>query len=416
MSKEIEKIDKNGNVVKVFESAKDAALDAKTNKYTITNRTSGKIKSDYNGFYYKYTGVITEKVNFKYNINDEIKDEKGHIKILDKIFKEKIGKSYKYICLKCGYVGYISEYNLIKKKIRCSACCKNSKLIDKQYVNTISKTHPWVDKYLVDKEDSKKYTYGSDKKIKTKCPICGTYKYYRVNKLISRGFSCNFCGTGISYPNKLMEQILIYNKIEYEKEKKFDWSENKRYDFFIPSLNYIIEIDGKQHYYGMGNLKKIEDIHNNDVFKENIAIKNGITEYIHVNAMESNCSFIVNELKKIEKLSFLNLDLNFDEINKEIISNNSLYNLIIDLWNKGNTTTNIGKIVGLNKVTISKYLKNANSIGKVDYNAKRDKNRGTKKKVKDIENNIIYESILECSKKTGISRYSIKNSKKFEIC
>ena len=224
MSKEILKINRNGDIIAKFVSAQDAADDASTNKYAITNRAKGRIKSPYNGFYYKYSGRVTEQINFKFNINDEINDEKGHILIIDRYYKNGIGKIYRYKCLKCGYVGEISSYKLEKKKIRCSACCKNSKIKDYKYLNSISKTHSWVIEYLYDKSDAEKYTYGSGKKIKTICPVCNNISYKTISKLITNGFYCEKCGIGVSYPNKLIERILFINNIIFEKEKKFEWS------------------------------------------------------------------------------------------------------------------------------------------------------------------------------------------------
>ena len=86
------------------------------------------------------------------------------------------------------------------------------------------------------------------------------------------------------------------------------------------------------------------------------------------------------------------------------MNNSSIYDDIVDLWENGMTTTEIGKI--------SKYLKNATLLGKINYNPQNDKNRNKKKKVKDLQTNKIYSSILECSKILCISRNTIINNKK----
>ena len=48
-----------------------------------------------------------------------------------------------------------------------------------------------------------------------------------------------------------MFNLLKFCDIDFIQEKSFDWDVEKykrRYDFYIPSLNTIIELNGKQHY------------------------------------------------------------------------------------------------------------------------------------------------------------------------
>ena len=69
---------------------------------------------------------------------------------------------------------------------------------------------------------------------------------------------------------------------DYQKEnivikltkKDFNWCDRFRYDFYIPSINAIIETNGEQHYKETTNFKsKLEDIVNNDKAKKRISIK-----------------------------------------------------------------------------------------------------------------------------------------------
>jgi len=41
----------------------------------------------------------------------------------------------------------------------------------------------------------------------------------------------------------VLDELLVL----YETEVQFDWSDNKRYDFYLPEYNAIIEMHGKQH-------------------------------------------------------------------------------------------------------------------------------------------------------------------------
>lgn len=66
--------------------------------------------------------------------------------------------------------------------------------------------------------------------------------------------------------------FLEFNQIDFIKEKIFDWSDNKRYDFFLPKFNLLIEYNGVQHYKEIPNfslpLEKQQAI---DKWKENKA-------------------------------------------------------------------------------------------------------------------------------------------------
>ncbi len=52
---------------------------------------------------------------------------------------------------------------------------------------------------------------------------------------------------------KIIESMLMELGYTYEKEKGFLGFKAYRYDFYIPSENIVIEVDGQQHYTGWGN-------------------------------------------------------------------------------------------------------------------------------------------------------------------
>ena len=106
---------------------------------------------------------------------------------------------------------------------------------------------------MVNKEDAYKYTKCSNKKVYVKCPDCGSIKKdkVRINDLYRYGFSCKKCGDNISYPNKFMYNILDQLNIDFIPEYSPEWLGRKRFDFYIPSLSLIIEMDG-----GLGHGKR----------------------------------------------------------------------------------------------------------------------------------------------------------------
>lgn len=67
-----------------------------------------------------------------------------------------------------------------------------------------------------------------------------------------RGRRCPFCRS--SKGEKAIEKVLKNSMIKYEREKAFDWLKNRKYDFFLPEFNLIIEFNGIQHYEDLSNI------------------------------------------------------------------------------------------------------------------------------------------------------------------
>ena len=169
--------------------------------------------------------------DFKFNIGDKFKDDKKDLIIIDREYrttkKNHNEKWYKYKCNKCGWnEGWISEYKIEARG--CSCCCGRTVV---KGINDISTTAPWMVKFFSNKNDAYKYTCGSNKKIKTKCPDCGNEKYMIINNLFKKGFSCNKCSDGFSYPNKFMFNVLEQLNEEFVSECSPIWVEGKFYDF-----------------------------------------------------------------------------------------------------------------------------------------------------------------------------------------
>ncbi|MEM5599205.1 hypothetical protein AAHB53_28045 [Niallia circulans] len=66
------------------------------------------------------------------------------------------------------------------------------------------------------------------------------------------------CSDGFSIPEKFMFNLLDYLQVDFDYQKVFDWSLGKRYDFYIPMLNCIIETHGAQHYQYSGFMNSLE--------------------------------------------------------------------------------------------------------------------------------------------------------------
>lgn len=364
-------------------------------------------------------GKITSKyvIDYRFKTGDIIEDEYGNIQILELLKRNEHShhkKEYKYKCLKCGYEGTISELNIINKNARCQACCKNPKILVKG-INTLGSLYPDLIKYLYDKNDADLYLPGSAKKIKTQCLTCKHIHEIVVNKLVTKGFHCPQCYSTNSYPNKLMLSILQSLNTNFEYEKTFKWSNKKRYDFYLPDCECIIEMHGSGHYYGIHDTS-VETIRKNDNYKKDLAIKNGIKNYIEIDCRKENLQYIKNSitkhplLKKVLNISKINFELCDNNINPDITKN------ILDKWNLYHNVTDIAKDLKLSKHIIRRRLKVCSYLGLIHYDSIKQINSKNRKEVFDSVTNTKYESISMCSKKLNVSRdYIRKHQERFII-
>ena len=83
--------------------------------------------------------------------------------------------------------------------------------------------------------------------------------------------------------------------VEFASERRFEWSNNKRYDFYIPSKKIVIEVHGQQHYKDKFKDAPLEHQKENDAFKRNVAEENGL-KYIEIDASYSTTNHIKKSL------------------------------------------------------------------------------------------------------------------------
>lgn len=332
-------------------------------------------------------GVLIGKITHEYiyDIGDIIKDNRRDLIILKQI-RVKNGKNtrkgYKYHCNKCGYnEGEISESSL-KRGNGCLVCCGHKAMLG---FNTIWDTDKWaVDRKLISEEDAKKYTKSSTKRINVICPNCGEIKKkMRICNIIRyKSICCKKCGDGVSFPERVVGLVFDKLNIYYEKQKTFNWSQNKVYDFFIPSLEKLIETHGIQHYEEVnrgGGSRTLAEEQENDRLKEELATKNGLI-YIPIDCRESDIDFIKENTIKMLGDSIDFSIINWEEIDKEAQS--SLVWKVCEYWkNKKDeeTTTDLAKYFSLDKTTIGAYLKKGNKYGWCFYDAKEELIKGRKK-------------------------------------
>jgi very-short-patch-repair endonuclease len=234
----------------------------------------------------------------------------------------------------------------------------------------------------IGEECAKTHTSRSKYEIYPTCPDCGRISNKKV-KICDiykcNGFSCS-CSDGISYPNKFMYNILEQLGIEFETEYSPEWISPRRYDFYIPSMNLIIEMDG-----GLGHGKKVRNKNNKtakdsikiDDYKDNQAREQGI-EVVRIDSdydnMKNRFKYIKNNILTNKKLNEL---FDLDNIDWNKCNEFACYNLIkIASEYKNNnpnmTTTKIGVLMKYTQNSIINWLKIGNDMNWCDYDTQKE--------------------------------------------
>lgn len=236
-------------------------------------------------------------------------------------------------------------------------------------------THPDIAKMLKNHNDGFLVSYGSKKILDWTCPQCKNTISKSVTEVTHHGLVCKICSDGISYPEKFIINMLTQLEIDFKREKTFDWSDKKIYDFYLPYYNMIIETHGKQHYMEnkFSNSKPRRSLNEeqyNDRYKEQLASLNRIEHYIQLDCRESDCEYIKNSIYNSILPKFFNLHkVNWDEC--DIYASNTLSIQVAKLWNEGLDTNAVSKELNVGKTFVLKHLKKMTKMGLCDYNPKK---------------------------------------------
>jgi hypothetical protein len=211
----------------------------------------------------------------------------------------------------------------------------------------------------------------SNKKVDWMCGYCGEVIH---NKQIAdasiKGLSCPVCSDGVSYPEKFVHSFLKCLTIDFEPQKRFNWSQNKIYDFYLPLHNLIIEVHGEQHYERPQRKKEIfkslEEEQENDLLKYTLAIENSIKKYIVLDARESKKETLIKAIESSGLSKEFDIrEIDWDEIHVQSLS--SLLKKACDMWNEGVIPEAIYKEIGVSLATTRRYLRDGNKAGLCSY-------------------------------------------------
>jgi hypothetical protein len=225
-----------------------------------------------------YCGII-EKANNQRKTKDQfiIDANKIHNNKYDYSLVEykNAGTKVKIICNFHGIFEQKPNNHLIGNS--CNKCAyviisQKRKLNIDDFINRSNKIH------------NNKYDYSlveyinAKTKIKIKCKIHGIFEQIPDSHL--KGNGCPFC---LNKTEGILYEYLQFLYPDTNHQSKFEWCKNPktkqylRFDFFIPSLNIIIELDGLQHFQQVSNWGDTYETQKRDKYKLQKALENNIT-------------------------------------------------------------------------------------------------------------------------------------------
>lgn len=303
----------------------------------------------------------------------------------------------------CGGVS-----NRTTDQIRKNGCpyCNGSMLL--KGFNDLSITKPNVYELLADKHDCMYFPHSS-KKTLFKCPTCGEEFVKSINSVTKYGLNCPRCDDGFSYPEKFFMSVLRQGNIKFENQKRFDFIQNKKYDFYIPKKNCIVETHGAQHYSEIFKFKtKVRDERENDLLKRQAAIKNGVINYYEIDCKYSTVDYLKNSIIKSGILDLLEINITDIDFEKcAIDAHNSYAKQAWDLWNSGKYTNNeIALKLNLATNTTSHYLRTGAKLGICNYNGQMERNKASAHSIILTNTGEVFNFIKDAVRKYGVKNIS----------
>nr|DAO27561.1 MAG TPA: restriction enzyme [Caudoviricetes sp.] len=308
----------------------------------------------------------------------------------------------------CGNIVIKRSQGLISGKTRSCGCLRKE-IGNKPFLfkvgETINTKHSSF-RILDSCRTTRKSSNILDKKYMCECMYCGERQLILENTLRSGIGSCKACSDIHSYPAKFFYWFLKQTGIDFQTEYSPEWLGRRRFDFYfiVKGKEYVVEIDGAQHYTHGHKRLTVEEVKQIDCEKDELAAKNNV-QVIRIDCRESKGRLIVNAMEN----SILPTLFEFDKINWRKCAHMSIsnkYKQFCDLWNQGiRSTTEIAQITGFKANYISKCLQECCFYGLCNYNQDFERLRGSYqstngKRVHCAEVNLIFESAAECSRRS----------------
>lgn len=344
-------------------------------------------------------GKTKRTKDFRYQIGDVL----GINKITNRYIKESKGqkwKMYECSCILCDTLQERTEYELRDNNDKCKQC-KGRSLVQYEDCQFM------IEHFLGGYEEAKKYSPSSVQKVYMRCPKCGriSNEPKRICNLKSMGYLSCDCVGGDSYPERLTQQALEWLGIKFEKQYTPHWANDKKYDFYLPDYNFIIEVHGKQHYADTGYSGGYAQCHNNDLYKYDIAVINGYEfnkNFFVIDASTTSQEYIVNSFITNAISDFISFkEVDWDECS--LRSERAIVKMVCDYKNENPhaTTGVIAKEFHINEETARRYLVRGTKYSWCHYDGAKElsmKSKRQAQKVKVIKDGVclaIHDSVRE---------------------
>lgn len=200
---------------------------------------------------------------------DEMSVKNPNVKILGKYRNSK--SKIETLCLKCNYT-WMPTPNTLLKGEGCPKCSGLMRKTQEEFVQEMAEKHPTITvigEYVNNRV-----------KVKCFCNNCNTYFYNSPHAMLSNGNGCSNCTT--SRGENRIKEWLNNNDVEYNFQYVFKECKDVRvlpFDFYIPSLNMVIEYDGIQHFEPkdfFGGEESFNKLKEHDSIKSNYCMENNI--------------------------------------------------------------------------------------------------------------------------------------------
>ena len=373
------------------------SLKYRNNKYVITNSNLLKLQISH---IFKYNvGEVVEstsndinhilfrKNKFRYPVGYRTKSYEIVRYKVKALTEKEIEKSYVCRCLVTGEEFIRLETNM--KNEGSPFIQGNNGVYEK---NSLYTKRPDLRMFIKDLEFAKKVREKSDKYIVTVCPNCGNERKRKIIYLSTYGFSCNICSSNVSYPERIMSAVLNYNHVKYDYQKVFNGLPKKRFDFYLPDYNMVIETHGEQHYNTANNSYfDYKTTHRSDLLKEKFCRNNKI-QYVSVDCKKSSYEYITNNIIDNVPLDLkICKDVIIENINNQSFNND--FKDIINMYKKGESLCSIAK----------KYNRDVSYISNLVKRAGVFEDRTRNKKVQCITTGQVFDGVREATREVGLS-------------
>ena len=309
----------------------------------------------------------------------------------------------------CGNLVTRRTQGLISGKTKSCGCLRNE-IGNKPFAYEIDDvvSTKYSDFTIIEHfREERKSSRIKDKKYICKCNYCFEKNVILEHTLLEGIGSCKACSDVRSFGEKFFYWFLKQLEISFDTEYSPSFVEKKRYDFYFNynNVDYIVEIDGAQHYNRSHKRLTPKEVKEIDLYKQFLAEENGFV-VIRIDCQKSNGLYIRESIENSILSQIFNLE-NIDWLKCFFMAMSTNMRKCCELWNMGYKSTNeIENILGLKSNYVSKLLAQCSMYGLCDYNSVEEKYKGSKsllknsKKIICLDNGMIFQGAEECSRKS----------------